>query len=124
MKRLMFLGLVFILGCGLFGGKEPPPVQIAKVVDQLDFERHYGERVLVEGIFNIWPDPFGKHAFITTVKKATVFIPHFDQFKQGEDWLRYEGQRVIIRGRLYFADHPIDGMPGPFIEIDHFELIR
>lgn len=49
-----------------------------------------------------------------------IYLPHFDSFKQGDDWFKYVGRRCTASGILHTYTKDIPGYQGPSLLIDSF----
>lgn len=85
--------------------------------DHGDLEPWSGQDVTIVGIFD--HENF-KTGVLTLASGLKVYIPHFDQFARGDDWLRYVGQRCAATGMLHTFIKPLEGYRGPTLKIVEF----
>ncbi len=79
-----------------------------------DVDRLSGQLVTLEGRFD---HIRGEHGILITDSDLRIYIPHFDLFRRGDDWLKYVGRRVSATGRLHTYTRDIPGYSGPSLEI-------
>jgi hypothetical protein len=105
---------VTLAGCS--SGGEPGQISDSltnagyiNVTERGDLDQYGGKRVQVEGRFN---HVQGKGVMVTSDSGVLFNIPHFDLFRQGDDWFKYIGHRVSVGGVLhtYTKDVPV-GVP-------------
>jgi hypothetical protein len=49
-----------------------------------------------------------------------VYLPHFDQVLEGDDWFKYVGKRCYAHGILHTYTKDIEGFRGPSLELNDF----
>jgi hypothetical protein len=49
-----------------------------------------------------------------------VYLPHFDQVLEGDDWFKYVGKRCYAHGILHTYTRDIEGFRGPSLELNDF----
>jgi len=122
MKALPLLclaGLAFA-SCGTPGTPGNSAVN-AEVRTRDDLDRYAGQDVAVEGIFD---HLHAQHGKVTLDSGLVIFIPHFDRFRRGDDWLKYVGHRVRVEGILHTYASVVPEVSGPIIDVRHFEAIE
>ena len=98
--------------------KAVPEAHDEYVQDYRDVERYSGQYVTFTGTFG---HIRGQHGIIKLDSGLLIYIPHFDQFRQGDDWLKYVGHRCSASGILHtFMKPEIEGYRGPSLQIDWF----
>jgi hypothetical protein len=60
------------------------------------------------------------HGVLVLKSGLRVYLPHFDQFMEGEDWFKYVGQKCWAYGILHTYTKDIDGYRGPSLELSDF----
>jgi len=118
MKTVSLLALLALAaGCasggGTSGGSEP-----AEVKDRADLERFAGGYISIEGKFGHVET---QHGTVTLRSGVIIYLPHFDLYKQGDDWLKYVGRSVRVEGILHTYATGIAGAPGPSLDVRSFE---
>ncbi len=99
--------------------KAAPPAPSEHVQDYRDVERFSGQYVNLQGTFG---HMHGQHGLLKLESGLIIYIPHFDLFRRGDDWLKYVGRRCAIGGILHTYMKPeIEGYRGPSLEIDSFD---
>ena len=100
------------------GPKAVPAAPADYVQDYGDVERYSGKYVTFEGVFGHIQ---GKHGVLKLDSGLLIYIPHFDLFRHGDDWLKYVGHRCSASGILHTYTKPeIVGYRGPSLQIDDF----
>jgi hypothetical protein len=61
-----------------------------------------------------------KHGILKLESGLKVYLPHFDLFMEGDDWLKYVGQRCYAYGILHTYTKNIEGYRGPSLELFDF----
>src|SRR5262245_17782504 len=102
------------------GGRNDDPGDFVQVRNRTDLDRFAGKDVAVEGKFG---QIASTHGTVTLESGLVIYVPHFDQFKRGDDWLKYVGRPVRVEGRLHTESSGVPGINGPLIEIRHFEAL-
>jgi len=107
---------------------EPAPTPAPKAVpaahdeyvqDYQDVERYSGQYITLTGTFG---HVHSQHGVLKLDSGLLIYIPHFDLFRRGDDWLKYVGQRCTAGGILHTYMKPeIEGYRGPSLEIDSFD---
>ncbi len=101
------------------GPKAVPPPPDEYVQDYRDLERFSGRYVTLEGVFG---HIHSQHGVLKLDSGLLVYIPHFDIFRRGDDWMKYVGRRCTAGGILYtFTKPEIEGYRGPSLEIRYFD---
>ncbi len=98
----------------------PPPRPAAPGTGPADFaemEKHNGRRVTLSGTFD---HVRGQHGLLRLDSGLLVMLPHFDQFRRGDDWFRYVGKRCTASGVLHTAPREFEGFRGPSLEVESF----
>lgn len=139
MPRLAALALAFLAGCSSRpredydpaplsegppptvpqGATLPPPAAgtPSAARDVRELEPWNGQVITVEGIFE---HDRGVHGIVRLASGLRVWLPHFDQHLQGDDWLRYAGRPCSATGVLHTYTRDIDGYRGPRLELRSF----
>ena len=60
------------------------------------------------------------HGIVILDSGLRVYIPHFDQFARGDDWLKYVGNRSVATGVLHTWTRDIPGYHDPTLQITDF----
>lgn len=93
------------------------PAEAYRVSTYAELDEFGGQFITLKGKFMIHPKYRGKHGLIVMDSGLKVYLPHIDQWYLGDDWYRFEGQRVQVGGILHsYVKSPIDGMPGPYLD--------
>ncbi|HTF58146.1 MAG TPA: hypothetical protein VK661_13020 [Planctomycetota bacterium] len=95
--------------------------EFAEVKTRDDLDRYAGKDVTVEGTFD---HLHAQHAKVTLASGLVIYIPHFDRFRRGDDWLKYVGHHVRVEGILHTYSSVIPEISGPIIDVRHFEAIE
>ena len=82
-----------------------------------DADRHSGETVTIEGTFGHIDRT---HGIVKIDGGLWIYIPHFDLFKRGDDWEKYDGKRCSATGVLHTYTKDIPGYRGPSLQITSF----
>jgi hypothetical protein len=61
-----------------------------------------------------------KHGILILPSGLKVYLLHFDQFMEGDDWFKYIGQRCYASGILHTYTKNIEGYRGPSLELNDF----
>ena len=140
MRRMAFALALLAAGCAAAAPDEdrarpltlaePAPTPAPKatpatpgeyVQDYKDVERYSGQYVSFEGTFGHIQ---GKHGVLKLDSGLLIYIPHFDLFRHGDDWLKYVGRRCEASGILHTYTKPeIVGYRGPSLQIYSFEPV-
>lgn len=133
MRWSVVWGLIVLFGCAPAepqrapgpGEAQPAATQKSEINDLNDLEEYSGQYLSLEGIFDIYDRPRGKHGVLTLDSGLRIFLPHLEHVKKGEDWSQFAGKRIQVSGRLHtFVKNPIDGMNGPYLdEISPFSIV-
>jgi len=121
MKTLVALaaGAVLLSSCGGSPSeRHEGPDRFEEVRTRSDLDAFAGKNVAVQGIFG---HIAAEHGTVTLDSGLVVYVPHFDKFKGGDDWLKYVGRHVRVEGVLHTESNPIAGVNGPLINIRRFE---
>ncbi|HEY3226904.1 MAG TPA: hypothetical protein VGK61_07925 [Planctomycetota bacterium] len=121
MKALPLLCLAGLVAasCGS-PGPEAGSGEFAEVKTRDELDRYAGKDVAVEGTF----DHLGAvHGKVTLPSGLVIYIPHFDKFRRGDDWLKYVGHRVRVEGILHTYSSVVADVSGPIIDIRRFEAL-
>jgi hypothetical protein len=84
-------------------------------VEQL--ERWSGKNITLTGIFEHLNF---KHGILKLQSGVRVYLPHFDNFMQGDDWFKYIGKKCWAQGILHTYTKNIEGYRGPSLELNDF----
>ena len=84
-----------------------------------DLEPWNGMEISLTGTFRA-KDVKAKHGILTLASGLKVSIPHFDQFRIGEDWLKYNGRVCTATGMLHTYTRNIDGYRMPTLQLTSF----
>ena len=121
MKNLVALaaGAVLLASCGSGSSSyREGPENFEEVRTRSDLDSFAGKNVVVQGTFG---QVAAEHATVTLQSGLVIYVPHFDKFKQGDDWLKYVGRPVRVEGVLHTESNSIAGVNGPLIHIRRFE---
>jgi len=92
-------------------------VMIIEITDYTELDKYSGQMIYVTGTFHVHPKHRGKHGYVQLKSGLIIYLPHIDQYYKGDDWFRFENQKVYVGGKLHsYVDHEIDGMPGPYLD--------
>jgi len=111
-------GVLLLASCGGTSTHNEGPSAFYEVRTRSDLDTFAGKNVAVEGTFG---HVAAKHGMVTLQTGLVIYVPHFDEFKRGDDWLKYVGHQVRVEGVLHTEATPIDGVSGPLINIRRFE---
>ena len=125
--RRTLIALLFLAGCA----EEKTPEQARQEVflretapgspsgsaDVEQLETWSGRKITLVGKFDHLNF---KHGIITLESGLKVYLPHFDLFMEGDDWLKYIGQRCYAYGILHTYTKKIEGYRGPSLELNDF----
>jgi hypothetical protein len=114
------VGVVLLSSCSHRASTYGGPEEFVQVRSRGDLDNFAGKDVAVEGTFN---SIGARHASVTLESGLVIYVPHFDQFKKGDDWLKYVGRPVRVEGTLHTESLGIDGISGPVINIRRFEAL-
>ena|SRR5688572_19032879 len=109
-----------LASCGSSRNSEEAPEEFYQVRNRTDLDTFAGKDVAIEGTFG---HIGARHGTVTLAGGLVVYVPHFDQFKRGDDWLKYVGRPVRVEGILHTETAGVDGVRGPFINIRRFESL-
>ncbi len=127
--RCLAAVLLLAAGCATEESEEAPVSRTAQTLsasgvsgpsaarDHGDLEPWSGQDVTIVGVFD--HENF-KTGVLTLASGLKVYIPHFDQFASGDDWLRHVGHRCAATGMLHTFTKPIEGYRGPSLKIYEF----
>jgi hypothetical protein len=131
MRRLLF-GVLLASGCAAEPAREPSPytpgagggVSASSEVsgpsaarDIRDLDPYDGQSVSLAGTFD---HDRAIHGIVVLRSGLRVFIPHFDNLRLGDDWLKYVGNSCSASGILHTYTKDIDGYRGPSLELTGF----
>jgi hypothetical protein len=97
------------------------PEQFDEVRSRADLDNFAGKYVAVEGTFG---HVAAQHGTVTLQSGLVIYVPHFDKFKNGDDWLKYVGRPVRVEGLLHTEANHVAGVSGPMINIRRFEPLE
>ncbi len=119
---LALAGAVLLLAsCGGPGrDSDGGPDEFIQVRSRGDLDNFAGKDVAVEGTFGHIE---ARHGTVTLESGLVIYVPHFDQFKRGDDWLKYVGRPVRVEGILHTESAGTAGVSGPVINIRRFETL-
>jgi hypothetical protein len=122
MKSLFALAAcaVALASCSSNSSQEAEPEEFAQVRTRVDLDRFAGKDVAVEGKFGHID---ARHGTVTLESGLVIYVPHFDMFKRGDDWLKYVGHSVRVEGTLHTEGAHVPGINGPLIDVRHFEAL-
>jgi hypothetical protein len=122
MKRLLLpvAGALLLASCGPSRRNYEGPEEFVQVRTRGDLDNFSGKDVAVEGKFGHIK---AKHGTVTLDSGLVIYVPHFDQFKQGDDWLKYVGRNVRVEGVLHTETSGTPDISGPVIDIRRFETL-
>lgn len=119
MKTAPLLALLALAaGCASGGPSAGGSSEPAEVKDRADLERFAGGYISIEGKFG---HVEAQHGTVTLRSGVVIYLPHFDLYKQGDDWLKYVGRIVRVEGILHTYATGVPGAQGPFIDLRSFE---
>jgi len=114
-------GALLLASCGSSGKSGGgAPEEFVQVRTRADLDTFAGKDVAVEGIFG---HKAARHATVTLESGLVIYVPHFDEFKRGDDWLKYVGRPVRVEGVLHTEISSVPGVDGPLIDIRRFEAL-
>ena len=114
-------GVLLLASCGSPAPQNSEgPQEFVLVRTRADLDNFSGKDVAVEGTFG---HVAAQHATVTLQSGLVIYVPHFDKFKNGDDWLKYVGRPVRIEGQLHTETTGIPGIAGPLIDIRRFESL-
>jgi hypothetical protein len=117
MKSALALLALLAASCASGDRVEAGP-EPTEVKDRADLERYAGAYISIEGRFG---HVEAQHGTVTLRSGLVIYLPHFDLYKQGDDWLKYVGHTVRVEGILHTYSTGVSGAPGPFIDVRSFE---
>jgi hypothetical protein len=97
--------------------KEEAPSSPSSASDVEQLEMWSGKRITLVGTFEHLNY---KHGIIRLASGLKVYIPHFDNFMQGDDWFKYIGRKCWAKGTLHTYTKNIEGYRGPSLELNDF----
>ncbi len=97
--------------------KESAPSGPSSAADLEQLEVWSGQTISLVGKFDHLNF---KHGVIILASGLKVYLPHFDNFMEGDDWFKYIGQKVWARGILHTYTKNIEGYRGPSLELNDF----
>src|SRR5687767_4395152 len=115
-----FLSALLLASCGSPGSKTDAPEEFYQVRNRTDLDTFAGKDVAIEGTFG---HIGARHGTVTLESGLVIYVPHFDQFKRGDDWLKYVGKPVRVEGILHTESTGVQGVSGPLINIRRFESL-
>ena len=127
MRRTFIALLLAVAGCGHSQTEEearehvfqreaaPGSPSYAADVEQL--ETWSGQKISLVGTFEHLNFKTG---IIKLDSGLKIYLPHFDLFMEGDDWLKYVGQRCWAKGILHTYTKNIEGYRGPSLELFDF----
>ena len=128
--RRIIVGLFLVLAVGCGGGQKSEEESRAEVfmkaesasgpsgardIEQL--EAWSGQTISVVGILSHLNF---RHGIITTPAGLKIYLPHFDQIMEGDDWFKYLGKRCWVKGVLHTYTKNIEGYRGPSMLVQDF----
>jgi hypothetical protein len=84
----------------------PSPGSPSAARDARDLERWNGQEITVQGTFE---HERGIHGIVKLASGLRVWLPHFDLFMRGDDWLKYVGRPCAASGVLHTYTVDVDG---------------
>ena len=123
MKSLIALAAcaAALASCSSSGpSKDEGPEEFVQVRTRVDLDKFAGKDVAVEGKFG---HVDARHGTVTLQSGLVIYVPHFDLFKRGDDWLKYVGHEVRVEGKLHTEGTRVPGLTGPLIDVRHFESL-
>ena len=97
--------------------KEEVPGSPSYAADVEQLEAWSGRKISLVGTFE---HVNFKTGILKLESGLKVYLPHFDLFMEGDDWLKYVGQRCWANGILHTYTKNIDGYRGPSLELFDF----
>ena len=106
MRASLAVAFALILGCSSPPTKQEkdqmaasaPSTGVSNVSDYRFLEDYSGKVVTITGRFE---HENAIHGIVVLDSGLRITIPHFDQYMQGEDWLKYVGHRCAATGILH-----------------------
>jgi hypothetical protein len=122
MNRLLLpaAALLVLASCGSPRRERQPVEEFVQVRTRGDLDSFAGTHVAVEGMFG---HVGARHGTVTLDSGLVIYVPHFDHFKRGDDWLKYVGRPVRVEGVLHTETSGTPGVNGPVIDIKRFETL-
>jgi hypothetical protein len=127
MRRAFLIAALLAAGCGAPAtpedqlqnvfAKESAPSGPSSAADIEQLEAWSGQTISLVGRFD---HLHFQHGIIILASGLKVYLPHFDNFMEGDDWFKYIGQKVWARGILHTYTKDIEGYRGPSLELNDF----
>lgn len=119
------IALVALLGCAQEPTKEEkaqatlaaPSSGVSTATDYTHLDRYAGQVVTLTGIFQ---HDRAIHGIVVLDSGLRVYIPHFDLYARGEDWLKWVGHRCAAVGIIHTWTKDIPGYHGATLQIQDF----
>lgn len=117
MKRWIFAALALAAGCRPAEYRPEPAPSASDARDYADLDAYNGMRVEIEGTFS---HVEGHHGLLTLDSGLRITLPHFDQWRNGDDWHKYVGRRCVAEGILLTVERDRDPYRGPTLAVHAF----
>lgn len=121
MHRLLATAAALLIASCSGPRRDNEPIEdFVQVRTRGDLDTFAGKDVAVEGTFG---HVGARHGTVTLESGLVIYVPHFDHFKRGDDWLKYVGRPVRVEGILHTETPGTPGVAGPMIDIRRFETL-
>lgn len=100
---------------------EPSPGSPSAAKDAGDLEPWNGKEVSLSGVFE---SDRAIHGVVRLASGLRIWIPHFEHYGLGADWLVYVGKPCVVGGTLHTYTRDVDGYRQPRLEIREFSGTR
>ncbi len=99
----------------------PSPGSPSAARETKDLERWNGQEISLQGIFE---SDRAIHGIVRLASGLRVWLPHFDHFGRGSDWLAYVGKPCVATGVLHTYMRDVDGHRNVRLEVREFSGSR
>jgi len=124
MRRILILALL-ASGCAHEPSKEEkaqatlsaPASGASGAKDYTYLDEYAGQLVTLTGTFQ---HDRAIHGIVVLDSGLRVYIPHFDLYARGDDWLKYVGHRCAATGIIHTWTKDIPGYHGATLQVSDF----
>ena len=124
MRRILILALL-AAGCSQEPTKQEkaqaqiyaPASGASSAKDYTYLDQYAGQVVTLTGTFQ---HDKAIHGIVVLESGLRIYIPHFDLFARGDDWLKYVGHRCAATGIIHTWTKDIPGYHGATLQISDF----
>ena len=99
----------------------PAPGSPSAARDTRELEAWNGQEISLQGVFE---NDRAIHGVVRLASGLRVWLPHFDHFRRGDDWLTYVGKPCVATGILHTYTRDVDGYRQPRLEVREFSGTR